>query len=257
VTTGAFALRRDLLWELTIRNVRLRYRGRALGLLWSQLGPIVSVLVYSMVFTRLIPLGIPDYPVFILIGVEAWQWFQGGLTAGTASVVANRDLVRYPGFRLAALPPLAVGTQLAFYILALPVIVGAVVVSTGRLPVTALWLPVLIAIQFVFCAGAAYLLAALHVFVRDTAEIVAVGLRLAFFLTPIIYDEARLTGSRFRFLFDLNPLAHLIGAQRDVLLSGRSPRFGALVIVAAVSVALAVVCMRVFRAVEHRFADEV
>ena len=257
MSAATLALRGDLLRELVARDVKLRYRGRVLGLLWSQLGPIASVVVFTLVFSRVIPLGIEDYPVFMLIGVEAWQWFQGGLAAGAASIVGNRDLVRHPGFPLRIIPAFTVTSQLASFVLSLPVILGAVAVWTGRIPVTAVWLPVLVAVQFVVTLSAAYILATLQVFLRDTVEILAVGLRLMFFVTPIIYDESRLLSSRFDVLFHINPMAHLIKAHRDVLLHGRAPRLVAIAVVAAIAGVVLVIAVRVFASAQHRFADEV
>lgn len=257
MSVATLTLRRDLLRELVARDVRLRYRGRVLGVLWSQLAPIASVVVFTVVFSRVIPLGIEDYPVFMLIGVEAWQWFQGGLAAGAASVVGNRDLVRHPGFPLPMIPMFSVASQLVTFIFALPVILGAVALWTGRIPPTAAWLPVLVAVQLVVTLSAAYLLAALQVFLRDTVEILAVALRLMFFVTPIIYDESRLISSRFSILFHVNPMAHLIKAHRDVLLDGRSPDPGAIITVATVAVLALLVGLRVFTSIQHRFPDEV
>jgi homopolymeric O-antigen transport system permease protein len=259
VSVGATALplRWDLLRELIVRDVRLRYRGKVLGLLWSQFAPLVSVIIFSLLFSRVIPLGIPNYPLFILIGVETWQWFQTGLIAGATSVTGNRDLVRHPGFPVAVLPSFVVGVQLTQFALALPVIVGSVVVMTGRLPVTAVWLPVILLVQFVLCIGGAYLLAALQVFLRDTAEIVGVVLRLAFFATPIIYDEQRLAGSSLHLLLDVNPMAHLITAQRDVLLTGREPDLVRLGVVAVFAALVAWAGLATFRRLQHRFPDEV
>ena len=259
MSAGSFAatLRWGLVRELIARDVRLRYRGRALGFLWSQLNPIVSVVIFSVVFSTVIPLGIDDYPLFILIGIESWQWFQSGLVAGTAGVVAARDLVRHPGFPIGVLPPVLAGAQLVQFVLALPVILGALVVTTGRLPGTAAWLPPILVVQFMLCTGAAYLLATLHVFVRDTAEIVNVALRIAFFATPIIYDAERLANSRLRVLLEINPMAHLIGAQRDVLLAGRGPDVARLGAVALLATVLVVGGRAVFDRFSHRFPDEV
>ncbi len=257
MSATTLTLRRDLLRELVVRDVRLRYRGRVLGLLWSQLGPIASVVVFTVVFSRVIPLEIDDYAVFMLIGLEAWQWFQGGLSAGAVSIFDNRDLVRHAGFPLRIIPVFTVASQLASFVLALPVIFGAVALWTGRVPATTAWLPVLVAVQFVVTLSAAYILATAQVFLRDTADVLAVVLRLMFFVTPIIYDAKRLLSSRFDVLFHLNPMAHLIKAHRDALLRGRTPDLEAIGVVAAIAVVVLVIAVRIFSSVQHRFVDEV
>ena len=257
MSARTFTLRRDLLRELVVRDVRLRYRGRVLGLLWSQLGPIASVVVFTIVFSRVIPLEIDDYPVFSLIGIEAWQWFHGGLSAGAVSIGDNRDLVRHAGFPLRIIPVFTVASQLASFVLALPVILGTVVLWTGRIPATAVWLPALVAVQFVVTLSAAYVLAAAHVFLRDTADVLGVALRLMFFITPVIYDSQRLLSSRFKIFFNLNPMAHLIRAQRDALLRGRTPELVAIGVFAAIACVVLVVAVQIFGSGQHRFVDEV
>jgi lipopolysaccharide transport system permease protein len=248
---------RDLVRELLLRNVRLRYRRSVLGVAWSQLAPLGLVVVLSLVFMRVIPLGIENYPVFLFVGLTSWQWFQGGINSATTSVIANRDLVRQPGFPLRLLPAIEVGSHLVQYVLALPVLLGAVFVATGRIPLTAIALPVVVGIQLLLCLGPGYVLATAHVRVRDTSQVVGIVMRLLFYGTPIMYDADRLIGTPLQFLYDFNPLAHVIQAQRDVLLHGRWPEPGPLVVICVISGALTLAGMRLFDAVAPDFVDEI
>jgi lipopolysaccharide transport system permease protein len=248
---------RDLVWELIVRSVRLRYRRSVLGLLWSQLAPISTIVILTIVFVRVIPLGIENYAVFVFIGLTSWQWFQGGLTSATTCVVGGRDLVRQPGFPVVLLPPVAIASHLVHYVLAAPVIFGAVAVTSGGLPASALSLPVILAVQFLLCLGPGFVLAAAHVRLRDTSEALNVVLRLLFYATPIIYDEGRLRGSRFSFLYDINPVAHLITAQRDALLHGRWPNPGTLLVIGGIAAGLAMLGARIFESAAARFPDEI
>jgi lipopolysaccharide transport system permease protein len=251
------AHRRDILRELLLRDIRLRYRRSVLGLLWSQLSPLSLIVILTVIFTRVVPLGIPNYPVFVFVGLSSWHWFQGGLHDATICVSNNRDLVRLPGFPLGLLPPVSIGSHVTHYVLSLPVLLGAVLVTTGRIPYTAIALPLVLMIQFALCLGPAYVLAPLQVTMRDTAHAVSIALLLLFYATPIIYDERRLRLSAMRPLFDLNPLAHLLRAQRDILLDGRWPDFGALTIVLAVALIVLVIGRRIFVAAGSWMADEV
>lgn len=243
--------------ELLVRNVRLRYRRSVLGIAWTQLAPIATIVVLSIVFMRFIPLGIENYPVFLFVGLTSWQWFQGGLAAATTSVTSNRDLVRHPGFPVRLLPPVEIGSQLVHYVLAFPVLLGAVAITSGGLPVTALSLPLIILVQFLLCLGAGYLLATLYVPVRDTGHVVTVVLRLLFYATPIMYDAGRLIGSRFELLYELNPIARLITAQREVLLDGRWPDFQMLFVVGALGALMTAAGLWAFGRAAPGFPDEV
>ena len=226
-------------------------------MLWSQLAPLSQVVVLSIVFSRVVRLGIPNYPVFLFVGLSAWQWFQGGMMTGTSSVTGNRDVVRLPGFPLRLLSPVAISSHLANYVLSLPVLLGAIFWATGRVPYTVVALPVLVCIQFVLCLGPCYLLSVSHVTMRDTAQIVSVALLLLFYATPILYDAQLLLGSRYRLLYVLNPLAHVIEAQRDVLLYGRWPDIGTMALVSLFALAVLAIGSRVFRWAEAWMPDEV
>lgn len=249
--------RRDLVRELLLRDIRLRYRRSILGLLWSQLAPLSLVVVLSIVFSRVVRLGIPDYPVFVFVGLSAWRWFQAGVVTATSSVTDNRDVVRLPGFPLRLLPPVAISSELANYVLSLPVLLGAIAWATGRVPITVVALPVLVFIQFLLCLGPSYLLSVSHVTMRDTAQILGVVLLLLFYATPILYHEEFLLDSGFRLLYVLNPLAHVIEAQRDVLLYGRWPDVGALGLVSLFAFTMLALGVRVFRSAEAWMPDEV
>jgi lipopolysaccharide transport system permease protein len=257
VISGVSEHRFDLIRELLLRDVRLRYRRSVLGLFWTQLNPLAQIVIFSVIFTRIVPLKIPNYPVFVFVGVIAWQWFESGLLSATSSVVGGRDLLRRPGFPGRLLPPLAIATGLVEYVLALPILLVVILFTSGGVPGTAIVLPAVMVVQFLICLGPAYLLATLQVFLRDTSQVVAIVLRVMFFATPVIYNTGRLSGPRFRLVFVLNPMAHLIDAQRDALVLGRMPRPGPLVVIGLVGIGLTALGMRVFEWAEASFPEEI
>jgi lipopolysaccharide transport system permease protein len=249
--------RRDLVRELLVRDIRVRYRRSVLGILWSQVAPLSLIVILSIVFTRIVPLGIPNYPVFVFVGLSSWNWFQGGLADATASATSNRELVRQPGFPLGLLAPVAIASHLTNYVLSLPVLLGAIAFTTGRVPYTAIALPLVLLVQFALCLGPAYLLSPLQVTMRDTAQIVGISLLLLFYASPIIYDDTRVRLSGLRSLYDLNPLAHLLKAQRDILLYGRWPDIIALLLVGAFAALILAIGSVVFRSAKSWIPDEV
>jgi lipopolysaccharide transport system permease protein len=253
---GVLGRRVDLVRELVLRDVRLRYRRSVLGVAWSQLAPLSLLVIMTVVFTKVIPLGIPDYPVFALTGLLAWTWFQTSMMSATVCVSDGADLVRRPRFPVGLLPPIAIVSQLAHFVLALPVLLGAVVILTGRLPATAVLLPLLLAIQFAVTLGPAYMVAALHPRVRDIGHALVVVLQIWFFATPIFYDDQRLIDSSFRLAYELNPMARLITAYRDVLIRGRWPHFTSLAIILASGAVLSAAGIALYRRRAHTFPEE-
>lgn len=246
----------DLLYELVSRYVRLRYRRSVLGVLWSQLGPLSTVVVLSVLFTRVVDLGIPNYPVFVFIGLLAWTWFRGGLVSATESVVGGRELVGHPGIPLSLLPTVPVVTHLVNYLLALPILLGAIVVTTGRLPMSALALPVVLAIQFGLILGPAFAFAATNVRFRDTGHLVDIVLLPLFYATPIFYDASRVLSSDFSFAYQLNPLARLMTTYRGLLLEGVWPDPAVIGGLGALAAVLLVLGHRVYSRAAHRFPEE-
>src|SRR3990172_511666 len=110
----------DLLIILIGRDMKLRYRRSVLGLAWTLLNPLAQLLVLNFVFSRILPLNIPNYPSFLFVGLLAWSWFQSSLINGTGAIVDNRDLIKRPGFPEAILPLVTVSANFIHFLLALP-----------------------------------------------------------------------------------------------------------------------------------------
>jgi len=197
-------------------------------------------MVFVFVFQRILPLDVPNYPAFAFTGVLVWSWFQTSLLAAAGSITDNRHLLTRPGFPVAVLPPTTVATNLVHFLLALPILLGFLVLGDGGLSRAAMLLPLLIAVQFAFTVGLAFIVASAQVTFRDTQHLLTVVLLLLFYLTPVFY-QADAVPESYRSLYRLNPMVHLLAAYREVLLRGEAPAASllfALVIAAAVSVSV-------------------
>jgi lipopolysaccharide transport system permease protein len=221
----------DLLRELVLRDLRLRYKRSLLGVFWSLLNPLLQLLVFTLIFGVVLPLNIPNFPLFLFVGLLAWNWFQASLTEATGAIVDNRDLIRRPGFSTTILPVVPVTTNFIHYLIALPVLLLFLWLSRVPLSPLALMLPLVLAVQFVVTLSLAYVLAALHVSFRDVRYLLAVALLLGFYMTPVFYDSAAIPAA-FQPLYHLNPLVTLIESYRDLLLYGNMPQWGWLVLLA-------------------------
>ena len=246
---------RDLLRELVLRDMKLRYKGSVLGLAWSLLNPLAQLLVFGLVFSTILPLNIPNYTAFLFSGLLVWSWFQSSLFAATTVIVDGRSLIKRPGFPVALLPVVTVMANLVHFALALPVLLLFLLLTGLPLHGTALLLPLLIAIQFLLTLSIGYFLAAVHVTFRDTQHLVGVFLLLLFYLTPIFYDSSVIPAS-LQSIYRLNPLLHLLEAYRTILIDGRLPDFAMLAVVTAVSLALLLVGFRVFKRASYTFVEE-
>lgn len=245
---------RDVTLHLVRRELAVRHRGSLLGWLWSFSPALLQLLVTHFLFTRVIPLGVANYPVFLLAGILAWSWFSGSVRSATSVLEVSRNLVLRPGFPTMLLPIVATLVGLVDYLIALPILLGAVALTTG-LSVAAVLLPVFIVLQFFLIAGLGLALAPLQLFFRDVRQLVGMAVALGFWLTPVFYPERKVPEA-FKPLYDVNPLSQLIEAEREILLGGGFP---SLVSVAAVAIAalVAFACgCAVFSAFKHALPEK-
>ena len=245
----------DLLRELVVRDMKLRYKRSVLGFGWSLLNPLLQLLVFSFVFRLVLPLNIPNYSSFLFVGIIIWSWFQSSLLLATASIVDNRELIRQPHFPAAMLPIVSVTTHLVHFLLALPVLFLFLIVSGSPLTITVIILPLVVGLQFTLTVGLAYLLATFHVTFRDIQYLLNVALLLMFYLTPIFYDD-RVIPDRLRFWYNLNPMTTLLHAYRAILLEGKAPDTYTLLVLGAFVSGLVWLGHAVFAKASSHFVEE-
>ena len=247
--------RRDLLRELVIRDIKLRYKGSILGQAWTLLNPLAELLVLLFVFTVVLPVDIPHYAASLFTGLLVYGWFRTSLDYATAAIVENREVIRRPGVPASILPVVSVVSTLVHFMLSLPVLFVVLVISGVYPTRAAVILPALIVVQFTLILSLAYPLAALHVWFRDTQYLLRVALQLLFYLTPVFY-EANVIPARYQTIYHLNPMVSLVEGYREVLLYGRLPAPAPLILMALVTAGLLGIGVPVFRRTSQRFADE-
>lgn len=245
----------DLLWVLVMRDLKLRYHRSVLGILWSFATPLAQMLVFTFLFHRVMPLAIPNYPVFVFCGLIAWSWFQTSTTMSASAITNNRELIGQPGFPSAILPAVTVATNLTQFLLELPVLAAFVLGSGQPLTTALLALPLVIAVQYLFSLAIAYPIAAFNVSFRDTQRIVTLVLLLLFYLTPVFYN-AEAVPAAYRPIFHLNPLSQIIGAYRSIFLYGQMPDLNWLLAFGTLAGALLSVGFVVFHRASARFVEE-
>lgn len=246
----------DLLRELVSRDMKVRYKRSLIGAIWSILNPLAQLVVLYFVFTYILPSNIPNFITFLLIGILVWSWFSSALSAGTGAIVDNAVLIRRPGFSIAVLPVVSVTTQLVHFLLALPILL--IFVLTGGITLTPalLALPGIIAIQFILILSLVYWLSTIHVSFRDTKYLLEIFLMLGFYLSPVFYQPESIP-ERFQLIYNLNPMVHIMGAYRAVLISGEPPPLEPLVIIGMISAVALSLGYRHFMHTSYRFVEEI
>ena len=214
---------RSLIGNLVAKDLKVRYKSSVLGFFWSLLNPLLMMLVFTFVFTKLLGETIPNFPVFVLIGLLSWNWTSTSISGGTTSLVDNASLINKVYFPRILLPISVVASTMANFILALPALL-LIMALFGR-PFTPwlLYVPVIVVVQAIFLAALLLLLAPLHVYFRDTSVLVEVGLTAWFFMTPIFYPAEAVVPTLAAWMYRLNPMAAIIAEYRTILYSGGVP----------------------------------
>ena len=215
---------RELIRNLVIRDLKVRYKSSVLGFVWSLLNPLLMMLVFTLVFSVMMPNNrIDKFPVFVLCALLPWNWFSFSVAGSMGAIVGNANLIKKVYFPREILPASAVLANLVNFLLACIVLFVMLIVFGVPFTPALLLLPILIITQTMLTLGIAFFLSALNVFFRDTEVIMDVVILAWFFVTPIFYDIHDLFPTYERWLYVFNPMASLIEAYRNVLLRGVLP----------------------------------
>jgi ABC-type polysaccharide/polyol phosphate export permease len=253
---------RVLIQTLVARDLKARYRGSVLGFFWSFVNPLLLLLIYSFVFTTVLPGIHPSdmepYALFMFCGILPWTWFSSSLLESSGTLIAGGNLIKKVLFPAEVLPIVTVLANMVHFGLGLPILAVFLVYYRRPLdPLELLWFPGVVLVQLVFTAGLALLISALTVHFRDLKDLLGNLLTLWFFVTPIIYPM-QIVPEPYRWLVNLNPIAHLVISYQEVLFYiGPHGHWKWLVALGVLSVAVFFVGYFVFDRLRDSFAEEV
>lgn len=217
---------RALIFSLVERHLRARYRGSALGFIWSFLNPLCLILVYALVFKYYMRFDQQkNYALYIFSGLLPWIWFSSSLVESTGSISSSGSLITKAMFPPQILPFVSILTNLCHFIFAVPIIIiymlmVGVTPSIGAL----LFFPIVVFSQLTFLFGVSLILATFNVFYRDIQHILGNFITFLFFLCPIVYPIETIP-ERFRFTYLLNPVAWYTKFYQDIFYYAQVPQF--------------------------------
>jgi lipopolysaccharide transport system permease protein len=253
---------RGLVASLVARELKARYRGSVLGFFWSFVNPLLLLLVYTFVFTVVLPGAHPPelepFALFMFCGILPWTWFSSSLLESSTVLITSGNLIRKVLFPAEVLPIVTVLAGAVHFCLGLPILAAFLIYY--RVPVTPtdlLWFPVVVLVQLTLTLGLALLLSALTVHFRDVRDLLSNLLTLWFFGTPIIYALSQVP-PQVRQILSLNPMTHLVVSYQEVLFTpGPFTRWLQLLAVGAGSVCVFIVGFFVFDRLRDTLAEEV
>ena len=248
---------RSFIKNLVFKDLKLKYRGSVLGVLWCLVNPLLILGVYTLAFQWVLRVQTENYPYFLLVGLLPWTFFSGSLLASTGSIIGNAHLIKKVYFPRETLPVATVLFNFAQFLLALSVFLPALILFSGvTLRWSALLFFPLLLLHLVFTIAVALILSALTTSFRDVAHLTEVTLPLLFWVTPIIYPVT-MAPEPLRVFFKVSPLAAFAVAYQDVLVRGVVPEGLVIGSLVGWTVGMLFVGQAVFRWYSPTFAEAV
>jgi lipopolysaccharide transport system permease protein len=249
---------RDMFLALALREISIRYKQSVFGVAWVVLQPVVTSLIFTLVFgffARIPSEGVP-YPIFVFSGLLIWQYLSRVITDGTSSLIANANLITkvyFPRLLIPLTPAVVAGVDflIAFVVLLVMMVILGVPPSWAIV-----FVPVVLAMAALLAYAVGLCLAPLNAIYRDVGYALPFGIQVVMYLSAIVYP-ASIVPEKYRWLFDLNPVATIVRAMRWSVLGTEPPNLLAIAsYVAAVALVLPL-GLRVFREMEATMVDQV
>ena len=247
---------RELLYFLTWRDLKIRYKQTVLGIAWAIIQPLFTMIIFTLFFGRLAGMpsdGVP-YPIFVYAGLLLWTFFSNAVTTSANSLVTNANLLTKVYFPRMLVPAAAVAAGLVDLLIAFAVLVGMMIYYSVAPTWHLLLLPVPIILTAVLALGTGTWLAALSVKYRDIKFALPFLIQLWMFVSPIIYP-ADFVPEKWRWLLAFNPLTGIIDSFRAALFGHRPINLSMVAISAGITLGLLLYAMYSFWRMEESFAD--
>ncbi|MDY6874183.1 MAG: ABC transporter permease [Chloroflexota bacterium] len=247
---------RELIYFLTWRDIKVRYKQAVLGIAWAVLQPLLTMVIFTVIFGMLLNTPSQDvpYPLFSLTALLPWQLFASALQRSSVSLVGNANLLTKIYFPRLAIPLSSVFAALVDFLISFVVLIGVMIYYQYWPGWNALWLPLLVLLALLTALAVGLWLSALNVQYRDIQHMVPFIIQVWMYASPIVYPVETIPAGIWRTLYGLNPMTGVIQGFRWALLGGAPPDL-TMLISGAVVLALLTSGLFYFRRMEKTFAD--
>lgn len=245
---------REFLFTSVQKDIRGKYKGSFLGILWSFINPLLTTLIYSIIFSVLLRSTQEHYVVFVIIGVLPWTWFTTTMSM-TNTYLINGGIIKKVYFPREIISISVVTSGLVNYLISCVIILAFLIFSGIGLSLNILYLPLILIVQYILQLGLFLIVSSIDVYVRDLEYIVNFFVQMLFYGTPILYSIEMF--GKFEWILKLNPLTTIIGSYRNIFYYKAAPNLEALGLVFLVSLAILSIGLLIFKKLEKGFAEEV
>lgn len=247
---------RSMLWGLILSELRTRYRGSVLGFLWTFINPLLTLVVYSLVFSFVMRIKLPHYSAFLFIGLLGWNLFSSAILSSTSVIVRQAPLVKKIYFPREILPLSVVGGAVMNYIFSLVILIPYLLIS-GYMPnIHWVYFPLILILEIILTSGFSLLFSALNVYMRDLEHVLGIFIMLWMYLTPVVYPLSMVPHA-YAQAFKLNPVTDVIYSYQDIFYYDKPVHWKLFVYGYVISMVIFSIGWTVFRRLSRRFAEEV
>ncbi len=246
---------RAMIGSLIKKEIRGKYKGSVLGFLWTFINPLFQLLIYTVLFTVIMPSGIENYSMFLFVALVPWLFCSLSISVGSQCVMQSAGLVQKIYFPRIALPIVSVSANFINMLLSFVIVfIGLFVTGVGVSPV-ALFLPVIMIIEYFFVLGLVFIFSALTVYFRDLEHILGIVTMAWMYLTPVLYSIEQVPKWLVSFMW-LNPMTSIVLAYRDILYFQTFPAFDTLIMTIIYAVSFMIIGFFAFQKLQKKFAEE-
>lgn len=247
---------RQMIISLVRRDLRGRYKGSVLGFLWTFLNPLLQLIVYTIVFSLILRAGIDKFYLFLFVALVPWIFFSTCITGGSSCILAQQDMVKKIYFPREVLPVSFVTSQYVNMLFSFIIIFIVVVLSgVGINLIALLYLPIIMIVEYIMALGVVMLVSSLTVYFRDLEYILGIVSMAWMYLTPVLYPVETVPENLVP-IFNLNPMAPIIIAYRDILYYKQIPQLETLLQAFILGVVVLIIGCFTFSKLKKHFVEE-
>lgn len=246
---------RQLLKSNIQKEVRGKYKGSFLGILWSFVSPLLMTLVYAIVFPLILKSNQPHYTTFIVIAIIPWNWFTYSILQGTNTLLVNGGIIKKVYFPREILPISIVTSGLINFLISCIIIAMFLLCSGIGFSIYLIYLPIIVIIQYLLQLGIVLITSSIDVYIRDAEYIINFFIQMIFYGTPVLYS-IEMFPEKYRWILRLNPMSTIIESYRNIFYYKTTPDLKMVGFVFIASVVVFIFGVLVFKKLEKGFAEE-
>lgn len=246
---------RELLKTNVKKEIRGKYKGSFLGVLWSFVNPLLMTLVYAIVFPFLLRNTTPHYVTYLVIGVLPWNFFTTVISQGTTTFLANAGIIKKVYFPREILPISVVTSGLINFLISCIIIFIFLICSGIGFSKYIIFLPLVLVAQYIILLAAIFVTSAVNVYIRDAEYIINFLVNMLFYATPIVYS-LDMFPSHIQKMLLINPLVTIMNGYRNIFYYQTMPPLKPLLTIIVLGMGILYVCYKIFKRMERGFAEE-